>query len=65
MVGADDLKFSGLDLANLIREKYGRSYDVQLIRKVVNIHFTFLTFSEAGNLCKPGKRILNSKLSIF
>ncbi|XP_078160909.1 uncharacterized protein LOC144556426 isoform X2 [Carex rostrata] len=33
MVGADDLKFSGLDLANLIREKYGRSYDVQLIRK--------------------------------
>ncbi|KAJ4802491.1 Protease [Rhynchospora pubera] len=33
MVGADDSKFSGLDLANLIKEKYGRSYDVQLIKK--------------------------------
>ncbi|KAJ3672314.1 hypothetical protein LUZ60_007035 [Juncus effusus] len=29
----DDSKFNGLDLANLIREKYGRSYDVQLIKK--------------------------------
>lgn len=54
MVGADDVKFSGLDLANLIREKYGRSYDVQLIRKVVNIRFTFLSFSQAKNLGKPG-----------
>jgi hypothetical protein len=44
MVGADDSKFSGLDLATLIREKYGRSYDVQLIKKVVNIIFTFLSF---------------------
>lgn len=34
MVGADDSNFSGLDLAALIRNKYGRSYDVQLIKKV-------------------------------
>lgn len=31
--GAEDDMFSGLDLANLIRKKYGRSYDVTLIRK--------------------------------
>ena len=30
----DDDKFNGLDLANLIRKKYGRSYDVTLIKKV-------------------------------
>lgn len=29
----DDAKFNGLDLANLIRKKYGRSYDVTLIKK--------------------------------
>ncbi|CAL4886148.1 unnamed protein product [Urochloa decumbens] len=29
----DDDKFNGLDLANLIRKKYGRSYDVTLIKK--------------------------------
>jgi len=35
LVGADDdAKFNGLDLANLIRKKYGRSYDVTLIKKV-------------------------------
>ncbi|KAI9169868.1 hypothetical protein LWI28_018829 [Acer negundo] len=33
MVGTDDSAFSGLDLATLIRNKYGRSYDVQLIKK--------------------------------
>lgn len=34
IVGKDDSAFSGLDLATLIRNKYGRSYDVQLIKKV-------------------------------
>lgn len=34
MVGSDDSAFNGLDLATLIRQKYGRSYDVQLIKKV-------------------------------
>ncbi|XP_054809058.1 uncharacterized protein LOC129311093 isoform X2 [Prosopis cineraria] len=33
IVGMDDSKFSGIDLATLIRDKYGRSYDVQLIKK--------------------------------
>lgn len=33
IIGADDYKFSGADLAALIRNKYGRSYDVQLIKK--------------------------------
>ncbi|CAL5333425.1 unnamed protein product [Camellia sinensis] len=33
IVGADDSAFSGIDLATLIRNKYGRSYDVQLIKK--------------------------------
>lgn len=34
LVGTDDdAKFNGLDLANLIRKKYGRSYDVTLIKK--------------------------------
>ncbi|KAK6931840.1 Protein of unknown function DUF3067 [Dillenia turbinata] len=33
IVGADDSNFSGADLATLIRSKYGRSYDVQLIKK--------------------------------
>lgn len=33
IVGTDDSAFSGLDLATLIRNKYGRSYDVQLIKK--------------------------------
>ncbi|KAL2329106.1 hypothetical protein Fmac_022533 [Flemingia macrophylla] len=33
IVGADDSTFSGFDLATLIRNKYGRSYDVQLIKK--------------------------------
>ncbi|XP_022155177.1 uncharacterized protein LOC111022311 [Momordica charantia] len=32
-VGTDDSRFSGIDLATLIRNKYGRSYDVQLIKK--------------------------------
>lgn len=33
LVGQDDAAFSGVDLATLIRKKYGRSYDVQLIKK--------------------------------
>uniref|UniRef100_A0A5B7CG96 Uncharacterized protein n=1 Tax=Davidia involucrata TaxID=16924 RepID=A0A5B7CG96_DAVIN len=33
LVGTDDSTFSGIDLATLIRNKYGRSYDVQLIKK--------------------------------
>lgn len=33
IVGRDDSSFSGVDLATLIRKKYGRSYDVQLIKK--------------------------------
>ncbi|KAL8520629.1 hypothetical protein ACS0TY_011247 [Phlomoides rotata] len=33
IVGVDDSGFSGIDLATLIRNKYGRSYDVQLIKK--------------------------------
>lgn len=33
LVGRDDASFSGVDLATLIRKKYGRSYDVQLIKK--------------------------------
>ena len=35
IVGEDDSTFSGFDLATLIRNKYGRSYDVQLIKKLV------------------------------
>lgn len=34
IIGSDDSTFSGLDLATLIRNKYGRSYDVLLIKKV-------------------------------
>lgn len=34
IVGTDDSAFNGLDLATLIRNKYGKSYDVQLIKKV-------------------------------
>ncbi|KAL3338804.1 hypothetical protein AABB24_027766 [Solanum stoloniferum] len=33
IVGRDDSAFSGIELAALIRNKYGRSYDVQLIKK--------------------------------
>lgn len=33
IIGKDDSAFSGIDLATLIRNKYGRSYDVQLIKK--------------------------------
>lgn len=33
LVGQDDSSFSGVDLATLIRKKYGRSYDVLLIKK--------------------------------
>ncbi|KAL7605143.1 uncharacterized protein LOC111914649 [Lactuca sativa] len=33
IIGVDDSAFSGIDLATLIRKKYGRSYDVQLIKK--------------------------------
>lgn len=33
IIGTDDSTFCGADLAALIRNKYGRSYDVQLIKK--------------------------------
>lgn len=33
IVGSNDTAFSGTDLATLIRKRYGRSYDVQLIKK--------------------------------
>ncbi|XP_042020475.1 uncharacterized protein LOC121768159 isoform X2 [Salvia splendens] len=33
IVGRDDSSFNGMDLATLIRNRYGRSYDVQLIKK--------------------------------
>lgn len=33
IVGKDDSSFSGIELANLIRNKYGRSYDVTIIKK--------------------------------
>ncbi|KAL0372868.1 UNVERIFIED_CONTAM: hypothetical protein Scaly_0968400 [Sesamum calycinum] len=33
IVGVDDSSFSGIDLATLIRNKYGRSYDVSVIKK--------------------------------
>lgn len=44
IVGADDSRFSGIDLATLIRKKYGRSYDVQLIKKVCSLSFLFQLF---------------------
>ncbi|KAL0296452.1 UNVERIFIED_CONTAM: hypothetical protein Sradi_6697300 [Sesamum radiatum] len=37
IVGVDDSSFSGIDLATLIRNKYGRSYDVQLIKKTLQV----------------------------
>ncbi|KAG1361166.1 putative Transcription factor bHLH115 [Cocos nucifera] len=39
IAGKDDSTFSGVDLATLIRKKYGRSYDVQLIKKFYNMAF--------------------------
>lgn len=33
IVGKDDSDFSGLELATIIRNKYGRSYDVTLIKR--------------------------------
>lgn len=33
MIDSDDAAFGGKDLATLIRKKYGRSYDVQFIKK--------------------------------
>uniref|UniRef100_A0A0D6R7D0 DUF3067 domain-containing protein n=1 Tax=Araucaria cunninghamii TaxID=56994 RepID=A0A0D6R7D0_ARACU len=33
IVGKDDSAFSGIELATLIRNKYGRSYDVTLIKR--------------------------------
>jgi hypothetical protein len=30
----DDASFRGIDLATLLRKKYGRSYDVRFIKKV-------------------------------
>jgi hypothetical protein len=34
MVTRDEMPFRGIDLATLIRKKYGVSYDVQFIKKV-------------------------------
>jgi hypothetical protein len=45
LVGPDDAQFSGLDLANLIRKKYGRSYDVTLIKKVIIFGFVLYCMS--------------------
>ncbi|XP_048135460.1 uncharacterized protein LOC115739973 isoform X1 [Rhodamnia argentea] len=39
IVGMDDSTFSGIDLATLIRNKYGRSYDIQLIKKPFSYHY--------------------------
>jgi hypothetical protein len=61
MVGADDSKFSGLDLATLIREKYGRSYDVQLIKKVI----TILTFLLLNNVKLLLTSVSTIRISIF
>lgn len=44
IVGTDDSTFSGIDLATLIRNKYGRSYDVQLIKKVWRFIWTQLCY---------------------
>lgn len=46
IVGRDDSTFSGFDLATLIRNKYGRSYDVQLIKKVSFLNrWNFMRFT--------------------
>lgn len=52
LVGSDeDAKFNGLDLANLIRKKYGRSYDVTLIKKVcIYLCCFFLSFFHQQHL---------------
>lgn len=42
MLDSDDADFRGKDLATLIRKKYGRSYDVQFIKKVAFPCDTFL-----------------------
>ncbi|KAF3675415.1 hypothetical protein FXO37_05856 [Capsicum annuum] len=41
IVGRDDSGFSGIDLAALIRNKYGRSYDVQLIKKSHRLEMSY------------------------
>ncbi|KAL5983121.1 hypothetical protein ACLOJK_017202 [Asimina triloba] len=56
IVGMDDSAFTGLDLATLIRNKYGRSYDVQLIKKefmgrnllAMNVMWKYM--EQAGNI---------------
>ena len=35
---ADDQGFTGKELASLIYQKYGRSYDVQLVKAVSDVH---------------------------
>jgi hypothetical protein len=55
LVGPDDSMFSGLDLANLIRKKYGRSYDVTLIKKVLLISWLCAAIQNFSQLfIQPG-----------
>lgn len=51
IIGVDDSAFSGIDLATLIRKKYGRSYDVQLIKKVKPSCCLPLKFMISYNVC--------------
>ena len=53
IVGTDDSAFSGIDLATLIRNKYGRSYDVQLIKKVCFLHLKLATILAICSCCIP------------
>lgn len=50
IVGNDDSNFTGVDLATLIRNKYGRSYDVQLIKKVMTVLLYFF-LQACENIC--------------
>lgn len=54
IIGADDSAFSGIDLATLIRKKYGRSYDVQLIKKVKPSFCLPLKFMISYKVCGCG-----------
>lgn len=55
LVGSDDdAKFNGLDLANLIRKKYGRSYDVTLIKKVCMFVASFFLSSATSKYMHAG-----------
>jgi hypothetical protein len=51
IVGTDDSTFSGIDLATLIRNKYGRSYDVQLIKKVCFLYLKIAAILANWSCC--------------